>query len=366
MRKFAMLLLLTLSFPVMAQALRVHDAMSNIAGLIQSPFLTAIAMVGVLLASLIMLMGKDSATRALGTTIFMTCMLIPGMKLLASMAGIEAPEETPKIDYKPGIFAQSWEWAVDHSGTLCLAFFISGIAIYLVHRNLTIKSAKRRVKVELKQILDTIERVDVLLAYWSNSKPERGDGSKRYATSTIEKLKQAQDEVLKMLEQVHAGQPLSDEQRINLGKLINVINACMRDEIGTPVKVVVRLNMNEAEAQTQEGNQTTRSTYNTLRQTAKPSATGETSPSMTDYLLNPLNPLSPISPWSLWSNDREHSNQNRQEDNSSRDQDRDTPSPSFRTDDAPSNVSYSRYDSSSSGDCGGSSSSSTNNSGSEI
>lgn len=369
MRK-AWIVLLLFIYSVSASAQRLDEGMKTIMGFFFSPLLTSIAIVGVICAGFFMLMGKSNASRQLGITVFLLSMWIPVMKMFASMLGVEPPTDSPNTESKPGVLAEFWDWIGSHAGILVLVVGICGLAGFVLKRRMAKMGAKRRVKIELVLLLEIIERVDVLLAYWNNSKPERGDGSKRYAASTIEKLKQAQDEVLKMLEQVHAGQPLSDEQRTNLGKLINIINACMKDEIGTPVKVVVRLNdMNEAEpaeTQTHEGNPTTRITSNTLKQTAKSSATTDTSPSLTDFLLNPLNPLSPISPWSMWSNDREHSNQHRQEDSSSRDQDRDTSSPSRRTDETPGNFSDSRYDSPSGGDSGGSSSSSTNNSGSEI
>lgn len=363
MRKaWFILLLFCYPLPSMAQRLHLEDSMHAVIGLIQSPILMIIAMIAALIAGFIALTGRDSASRDLGLTVFMSAMMVPVFRMLTSMLGIELPPEPEKQDEKPGMLAESWHWMMDHAGTIALAIGLLALAGLLVNRSMSKKSKKRRVKVELAELLETIERVDLLLLYWQNTTLSATNETKRYAASTIEKLKKIQLEILVQLEQVHSGTPLDDSQRTALDKHRTAINACMKDDIGTPIKVAAGMKENAGSEHTvavdkQVAIAAGKGRHRKDRQAEATTAAASSHTSLTDDLLNPLHPLSPLSPWSVWKSDSDHhQGSHRQTETRERDQYMDSAPVTSRTSDTSSMFSDARFDVSSSSDSGNSSS----------
>lgn len=312
MRKaWFILLLFCYPLPSMAQRLHLEDSMHAVIGFIQSPILMVLAMIAVVIAGFMMVTARDTSSSDLGRVLFMTAMAIPAFRMLISMLGIELPPEPEKQDEKPGMLAESWHWIMDHAGTIALAIGLIGLAGFLVSRSMSRKSKKRRVKVELVELLETIERVDLLLLYWQNTTLSTTNEAKRYAASTIEKLKKIQIEILVQLEQVHSGTPLDDSQRTALDKHRTAINACVKDDIGTPIKVVAGMKENVNSEQTgavtaQVAIAAGKKQHSNDRQAETTTSAASSHTSLADDLLNPLHPLSPLSPWSVWKSDKDH------------------------------------------------------------
>jgi hypothetical protein len=122
---------------------------------------------------------------------------------------------------------------------------------------------------------------------------------------TIATLERIRDELLPLLEQVHGGQLLDDEDRKLLNGARTDLNRYMKDEVGVTIDIAaeladIRKPLDQAPASSgPRGEQGAERRVEQQLTTSSPVAQAR---GMDDFLnpLNPLSPLSPISPWSVW------------------------------------------------------------------
>jgi hypothetical protein len=228
-------------------------------------------------------------------TLTMPAILIFGAtKIMAFVFGSDV-KESVAVDDKPGFFSTSWDWLVSHFLGLGVGLGLMGLTAFIVGRSLSKRADRLRVKMDVRDVLQTIDSADQLLLYWENTKPA-SDYTKKYALQTIEKLKAARSELLVLLKQAHNGIPFDERQRSEFSKIRNTVVVAMKDDVG--IDVTPRLH----EFQSSTTNKVPPAQEQVLPAAAQQltAASVGGSSSFTDDLFNPLNPLSPISPWSVW------------------------------------------------------------------
>lgn len=181
----------------------------------------------------------------------------------------------------------------------------------------------KQIKLDVKDLLETIERADALVMYWEHIvlPQSLGDGAafkEEQTRDTLAQLKRMQEQLLGFLEIAHAGTPLNSSNRARLTAIRSELNGYMKSPAGKAFDIAGGLAqlanspVAAPEAQPEKASLVKRGLLASPRFAATHQvvavAGGYAACAHSDVLdpLNPLSPLSPISPWSIWRRDEAH------------------------------------------------------------
>lgn len=235
---------------------------------------------------------------------------------------VQSPS-APEKDTGPSSLSIAWSWLVDHMLVLGLSGVLVFGGYWLVSRTLKKRGLAKQVKLDVKDLIETIERADALVMYWQHIvlPQSLGDGPKvdeEQARNTLAQLERAQEQLLGFLEIAHAGAPLSETDRSKFAAIRDELNRCMKSPAGEAFDVAGGLaqlataTVAAPAAQPEKASLVERGLLASPRYAATHRvvafAGGHASCAHSDVLdpLNPLSPLSPISPWSIWRREEVH------------------------------------------------------------
>lgn len=315
MRKsFSGALLYAVPAIAMAQAggLAFSSPLENIADVFSSPVFVAMLFIAITgsVASFVF-SDSDSAIGSLLRKVALPAGLIAVGAQLVGLVTKDMPHEVVVVKDDPGLFSQGWDWLANHVLGLGLTVGLVAFGLFAFRRTVMSRANRRQLKTDLRDVLETIERADTLLLYWKTVAPTKfGGGASRARSSrlldTIATLERIRDELLPLLEQVHGGQLLDDEDRKLLNGARTDLNRYMKDEVGVTIDIAaeladIRKPLDQAPASSgPRGEQGAERRVEQQLTASAPAA--QACGVMDDFLnpLNPLSPLSPISPWSVW------------------------------------------------------------------
>jgi len=241
----------------------------------------------------------------------------------AADGGGEQSAPAPEKDTGPGVFSIAWSWLVDHM----LVLGMSGVLVFggywLVSRTLKKRGLAKQVKLDVKDLIETIERADALVMYWRHivlpgALDDGASVSEEQARDTLAQLERMQEQLLGFLESAHAGSPLSASHRARLAAIRDELNRCMKSPAGQAFDVAGGLAQLATSpvaapaAQPEKALPVERGFVASPRFAATHQVVavsgGHATCAHSDVLdpLNPLSPLSPISPWSIWRREETH------------------------------------------------------------
>lgn len=313
MRKsFSGALLYAVPAIAMAQAggLAFASPLENIADVFSSPFFMVMLSLAILVSGVSFVLGEGGIGSLLRRLLLPAVFILVPVKLVGVIMG-DRPHDAVVAKEEPGLFSQGWDWLVGHLLGLGLTVGLVAFGVFAFRRTVISRANRRRLKTDLRDVLETIERADTLLLYWKTVAPTKFGGSVSRARSsrlldTIATLERIRDELLPLLEQVHGGQLLDDENRKLLNGARTDLNRYMKDEVGVTIDIAaeladIRRPLDQAPASS--GARGEQGAERRVEQQLIASApVAQPRGVMDDFLnpLNPLSPLSPISPWSVW------------------------------------------------------------------
>ncbi|CAJ0808627.1 hypothetical protein R77560_04754 [Ralstonia thomasii] len=312
-KSFSGVLLYGVPAIAMAQAggLAFSSPLENLGDVFSSPIFMAMVVLAITtsIASFVF-SDSDSGLGSLLRKVALPAGLIAICAQLVSLVTKDRSHEDVIVKSDPGLFSQGWDWLVDHVLGLGLTVGLVAFGVFAIRRTMISRANRRQLKIDLRDVLETIERTDTLLLYWKTVAPTKfGGGAARARSSrlldTIATLERIRDELLPLLEQVHGGQLLDDEDRKLLNGARTDLNRYMKDEVGVTIDIAaeladIRKPLDQAPASSgPRGEQGAERRVEQQLTTSSPVAQAR---GMDDFLnpLNPLSPLSPISPWSVW------------------------------------------------------------------
>lgn len=284
-----------------AQSMPFDSAANVLASGINSmfPLLGVIFTLAVVIAGYVYVTNPEQGKKAFMSVVPLGMILV-SFRILTSMFGVV--EDVKPEDKTPGVFSVAVDWIVSNGLVIAGALAVIGVGSFLVSRTLTRKAVRLKIKADVRELLAAIDRADEIEAHWAQIVASVETWARSEARNLpqdrVTTVAAARQELLELLAQVHAGAPLTEEQRRKIGKAVERIERCAKDADGTTV-----VPRDGLITQT-EGNQTVvvgvqrRGVQRRQEPTQAPPAVATPHESLTDQLLNPLNPISPISIWS--------------------------------------------------------------------
>ncbi|KAF1003911.1 MAG: hypothetical protein GAK28_04374 [Luteibacter sp.] len=289
--------------------------------------LPIMAVIGILLVGIKVFTGGDDLADALiklGVPLFVVIGGFAVMRTFLGAMGVQAPDG-PK-DSGPGFFAMAWSWLIGHLLPLGLTIGAVGGVSWFAVRSLRKRRDSRQVKLDVRAVIETVERADALRLYWefiALPQANAGDGMFRpnYVQDALSTIKRMQSELMPMLERAHGGTPLDRDQRKRLEFIRQEFNRYMKTPTGKTLDIAAELSQLAATPVNATQGQAPSVRAPEWRQaTAGVAAAAPVSPVQTatagpldllnpfnlTNLVNPLSPLSPLSPWSAWRSGERH------------------------------------------------------------
>lgn len=222
MRKaFLLLLLPTTAF---AQAMSDAPPLESLAGSLVN-LLPLLVMIAVPLIAGYAVFSGDMGK------VFLIVPMLGGLvvaKFFLSVGADPAQEPPPLIS--PGVMTFIGDWI---GPVLLVAAGAVTLVLMLAYRG-SRRDAEKARRQSINDLVDSIERADQVIQYWSEAKQAKRVNHK-FARDRLSAAQEAKGTLLDLLAIVHAGQVLDDKQRNEASKRREQIERCARDESNTPV-----------------------------------------------------------------------------------------------------------------------------------
>ena len=298
-----------------------ESAADNLASVIPYMFGAVVILAGLGFMFKLFFEGESDPTELLvklGLPVGLIAGSVALMRFITGAAGgvSEQNAPAPEKDTGPGLLSIAWSWLVDHMLVLGLSGVLVFGGYWLVSRALKKRGLAKQVKLDVKDLIETIERADALVMYWQHIvlPQSLGDGAKvneEQARDTLAQLERAQEQLLGFLEIAHAGAPLSQTDRSRLAAIRDELNRCMKSPAGEAFDVAGGLAQLATAPVTEPAVQPAKISQMDAGRNlpvtrvamvpAVATVTGGSPSCAHSDLLDPFNPLSPLSPISLWS-----------------------------------------------------------------
>lgn len=219
-----------------------QSAVGSISGVIAPLLAVAVAVTVAIGFFKVVITGEDVHETIL-KLVGSVCFVGVASAVVKSLVGdVPSDTDTHNVVFadKPGALSVAGDWLGSHGMVIVGFLVLIAVGAYIGSQVYLRKAARTKVKSDLRELLAAIDYADEIEAYWTSFVFDptvlTNTGSIRHnPKGKVEAVIGIREDLLQLLSFVHDGQPLSDEQRIELRKANEKIERCAKDADGTVV-----------------------------------------------------------------------------------------------------------------------------------